>query len=194
SRAPRRGPRAIGGARPRRRSGRGTRTVTPPARPRVTTEPQRATLVGTPSPKEPRSSSGGLSLARPAVRSLGPAMLIDSFRALGRGACAAAIVGGALASCGEVLSLEISPPTADADAGVPADLPPCDPGESPGEGVFVSAAFGLPGGLGTRETPLRSIQDALEAAAAKGLSRVFVDEGTYEESLTLTDRHAGVVV
>ncbi|MBX3226710.1 MAG: hypothetical protein KIT84_39185 [Labilithrix sp.] len=71
---------------------------------------------------------------------------------------------------------------------------PCDPSEAPGDGVFVSAAFGLTGAPGTAALPLAKVSDALEIAAARGVAHVYLDEGTYTESLTLTERHAGIVV
>lgn len=88
--------------------------------------------------------------------------------------------------------------TSSADADVPdapyEPPPPCDAAEAPGAGVYVSAAFGLPGGLGTSATPLKSIAAGLDAAAAAGATRVYVDEGTYPEALKFDDRHVGIVV
>lgn len=76
----------------------------------------------------------------------------------------------------------------------PKVSPECDPNETPGAGVFVSASIGLAGGLGTQAIPLKTIREGLEAAAAKGVNRVFVDEGSYPEKLEFTDRHAGIIV
>ncbi|MBX3226709.1 MAG: hypothetical protein KIT84_39190 [Labilithrix sp.] len=71
---------------------------------------------------------------------------------------------------------------------------PCDPSEVPGDGVFVSVVFGLSGAPGTASLPLSTVSDGLELAVARGVARVYLDEGTYAESLTLTERHAGILV
>jgi len=111
------------------------------------------------------------------------------------------IVGLVAASCGDFAAASSSADAldgGDAAQGAlpepPEPPPPCDPDESPGEGVYVSAAFGTAGGLGTPESPLETITEGLEAAAAKGMTLVIVDEGTYPERLTFTDRHGGITV
>jgi len=79
---------------------------------------------------------------------------------------------------------------ASADAG-----PSCDPQEAPGDGVFVSTASGDDSaGAGTRELPLRTIVKALAVAGASGKKTVFLDQGTYTESVSITDANAGVTL
>ena len=70
----------------------------------------------------------------------------------------------------------------------------CDPSEAPGDGVFVSAAYGLAEAPGKISLPVSTIQAGLAIASARGLSRVYVDEGRYVESLSFTDAHAGITV
>src|SRR5262245_53527498 len=72
--------------------------------------------------------------------------------------------------------------------------PPCDPSERPAEGLFVSVNGNDTTGAGSPALPLKTIRQGLAAAAAAGKSVVFVDQGTYPESLALSAANSGVTV
>jgi len=74
--------------------------------------------------------------------------------------------------------------------------PACDPSTKPDEtmGVFASPTGSDGTGDGTALKPLRSIGAALVKANALGRSRVYLDVGTYPESVNIGDPPAGVFV
>ena len=81
-----------------------------------------------------------------------------------------------------------------AGAGGSGGAPPCDPNERPADGSFVSVSGNDTTGDGSASLPLKSIRQGLAAAAAAGKSVVYVDQGTYPESLALTTANSGVTV
>ncbi len=71
---------------------------------------------------------------------------------------------------------------------------PCDPKDVPPEGgVFVSPA-GSDLADGSRDKPLRSVTAGLAVARGKGKSKVYLDVGTYEETVTMNDADPGITV
>ncbi len=81
----------------------------------------------------------------------------------------------------------------DGDGGPPP--PPCDPDERPDEsdGVFVSPT-GAPTNDGSAATPVDSIEAAIVIARTVGRTRVYLDAGTYAESVQIEDSPEGVFV
>ncbi len=123
-------------------------------------------------------------------------------RHIGRSAVALAIFGlgrvvGACGSVGNELdcATETTLCGADVDGGSGAEggviTPPgCDLAKSPkdspacvsdGVGIFVSPT-GSDGATGGKSTPVKSIAKGVELAAARGLPRVYVCEGTYADN------------
>lgn len=113
----------------------------------------------------------------------------------------ALLVTAGLIHCGtDNVDVKPTQPTKRPDGGVelppaPPPLPGCDNTLMPTEnacvihesaGIFVSASKGSDGGLGTRESPLKSVSVAIGAAVTDG-RRVYVCAETYEEQLKFGD-------
>lgn len=83
---------------------------------------------------------------------------------------------------------------AKAKANAPLAEPlPCDPKESPGDGVFASE-HGEESAPGTRELPFKTIASALALASSARKSVVYLEEGTYREALALSAADAGITL
>lgn len=82
------------------------------------------------------------------------------------------------------------------DAAGGGDAPvPCDPGAQAADGIFVSAAAGSDEtGDGAQDAPLRTVQAGIDAAIAEGKGTVYLDEGTYEEAITIPDSATGLSI
>ncbi|MBI3180688.1 MAG: hypothetical protein HYZ28_00950 [Myxococcales bacterium] len=79
------------------------------------------------------------------------------------------------------------------DAGFDAGAP-CDAGERPGPGIFVSAGRGNPTWNGTEGAPVDTIGAALERARDAGKANIYVEEGEYREALQIVDSPTGVFI
>ena len=76
------------------------------------------------------------------------------------------------------------------DAAAPSS---CDPLEAPGDGVYVSASHGDDdAGDGSPLRPYLTLGAAIEAAAVLSQATIYVEEGTYPESITIRPSTTGV--
>lgn len=69
----------------------------------------------------------------------------------------------------------------------------CDPNEDPGDAIFVSKSGNI-NSAGTKADPVDSIQAGMDLAVFAGKHRVVVDKGLYNESLSITNEHNGLVI
>jgi len=127
----------------------------------------------------------------------GPAPLVVEVTALHDGQ---AIADGRGSPTGQVIEISLNDLPIGTDLGTDDDLAtpkaPCDPLEAPdtAQGVFVSAQGNDVTGNGAPLTPLQTVAKGLSAAAAGGKKLVYLDEGTYTESLVFTTAESGIIV
>jgi hypothetical protein len=77
----------------------------------------------------------------------------------------------------------------------PAPPPPCDADEEVGEAVFVSTLSGDDDtGNGSKAQPFASIGRGIIGAGDAALSRVVLDQGSYQESVTIPDLDHALVL
>ncbi|WP_437548106.1 hypothetical protein WME97_48725 [Sorangium sp. So ce367] len=108
------------------------------------------------------------------------------------GAIAAVVCG---AGCGLISGVDFGD-VKPRDAAEGGDAPvPCDPDAQAVDGIFVSAAAGSDeSGDGTQGAPLKTVQAGIDAAIAEGKGTVYLDEGTYDEAITLPDSATGLSI
>lgn len=88
---------------------------------------------------------------------------------------------------------DAQPDSAEADAPVEAPPPPCDPAAPPGDGVFVSPT-GSDDAQGTELAPLKTVAAGLVAMHQSSKSTLYLEEGTYDEELTLSVANSGIII